>query len=203
VDHVPIIGRGDEYHLLRTFEAQYDAPAYVRRAREVEAAWEQLLYRCRQQRDEWLLMVRVRLGLLRGLAGRWEALLPLLADEAEVAVLGRLEEELRPRLRSPVEPTSSARVLRRALRELAESLERFNGRWRAFLPEVDLTRVNQLREGYNCYYLLEKECAVRSASVARRGFRKLAPATPADVGAALPLLPVPRLMDERRGLFGA
>lgn len=193
MDDVPIIGRGDEHHLLKTFEAQYDAPAYVRRARAMEDAWEQLLHRCRRRRDEWLFMVRVRLGLLRGLAGGWEALLPLLADEDEVAVLCRLEEELRPRLRSPVEVTSSAQVLRRALRELNESLERFNGRWREFLPEVDLTRVNELREGYNRYYLLEKECAVRSARVARQGFRKLAPATTADVEAALPPLPVPRL----------
>src|SRR5579884_2608147 len=156
VDDVPILGRADEHNLFKDFEALYDAPAYVRRARQVEDAWDQLLDRCQKQRDEWLPMVRVRLGQLRGLAGGWEELLPLLADEEQVAVLRWLEAHLRPRLRAPVERTSSARVLRRALRELNGSLERFNARWREFLPEVDLTAVNELREGYNRYYLLEK-----------------------------------------------
>jgi hypothetical protein len=193
VDDVPILGRSDDQHLFKTFEAQYDAPAYVRRARQVEDAWEQVLQRCRARRDEWLLMVRIRLGLLRGLAGDWEALRPLLADEDQVAVLRRLEAEIEPRLRTPVAVTKSAWALRRALHELNASLERFNDHWRQFLPEVDLSHVNELRDGYNRYYLLEKECAVRSATVARRGFRRLKPATTADVEAALPPLPVPRL----------
>ena len=107
MDDVPILGRGDDHHLLKTFEAQYDAPAYVRRARQVEDAWEGLLQRCRQQRDEWLAMVRTRLGLLRGLAGDWRALGPWLADEGQVEVLRHLEALLQPRLRAPVEPTSS------------------------------------------------------------------------------------------------
>jgi hypothetical protein len=193
VDDVPILGRGDEHNLLRQFEAQYGAPAYIRRARQVENAWEQLLHRCRLQRDEWLLMVRIRLGLLQGLAGDWAALLPLLADEEQLGVLRYLEAEVQPRLRAPVEPTSWTWTLRRGLRELNASLERFNERWRNFLPEVDLTVVNELRDGYNRYYLLEKECAVRSARVARQGYHPLEPATTADVVAALPPLPVPRL----------
>jgi hypothetical protein len=193
VDDVPILGRGDEHNLLKQFEAQYGAPAYIRRAREVEAAWEGVLHRCRLQREEWLLMVRVRLGLLRGLAGDWPALLPLLADEEQVGVLRRLEEEVQPRLRTPVRRTSSRWALRRAVRELNDSLERFNRRWHEFLPQVDLARVNELREGYNRYYLLEKECAVRSTRVARQGFRRLEPAMTADVAAALPPLPVPQM----------
>jgi hypothetical protein len=193
VDDVPIVGRGAEHHLLKQFEAQYGAPAYVRRARQVEDAWEQVLHRCRRQRDEWLLMVRIRLGLLRGLTGTWDALLPLLADADQVAALRELEAEVQPRLRVPVEPTSSARALRRALRELNDSLERFNRRWTEYLPKVELTQVNELRDGYNRYYLLEKECAVRSIRVARQGFRRLEHATTADLAAALPPLPVPRL----------
>jgi hypothetical protein len=193
VDDVPILGRGDEHHLLKTFEAQYDAPAYIRRARQVEDAWETLLHRCRRQRDEWLPMVRTRLGLVRGLAGDWAALRPWLADDEQVALLRHLEEVLQPRLRAAVEPTSSGRALRRALRELTESLERFNGRWQAFLPVIDLTHVNGLRDGYNRYYLLEKECAVRSARVARQGFRRLEPLTTEVLAAVLPALPVPRL----------
>jgi hypothetical protein len=191
VDDVPILGGGDN-RLLKTFEAQYDAPAYVRRARQVEDAWEGVLHLCRRQRDEWLGMVRTRLGLLRGLAGEWGALGPWLADEDQVTVLEHLEALLQPRLRVPVQRTSSGWVLRRALRELTESLERFNRRWEAFLPGVDLTQVNELRDGYNRYYLLEKECAVRSVRVARQGFRRLEPLTTDAVAAALPPLPVPR-----------
>jgi hypothetical protein len=193
VDDVPILGRGADHYLVKMFEAQYDAPAYVRRARQVEDAWESLVHRCRQQRDEWLGMARVRLGLLRGLAGDWAALRPLLADDDQLGALRHLEALLQPRLRSPVERTSSARALRRALRELVESLERFNQRWQAFLPGVDLTHVNELRDGYNRYYLLEKECAVRSARVARQGFRRLEPATTDALESVLPALPVPRL----------
>ena len=65
-------------------------------------------------------------------------------------------------IRAHVRPSSSGRVLQRALGELKESIERFNRRWQEFLHQVDLTHVNRLRDGYNRYYLLEKECAVRT-----------------------------------------
>ena len=45
--------------------ASYDAPAYVRRARGVQEALEGVLARCRAQRDEWLSMVRLRVGELK------------------------------------------------------------------------------------------------------------------------------------------
>src|SRR5207244_3829950 len=104
-----------------------------------------------------------------------------------------LHDELQPRLRVPVEPATAPRTLRRALRELAESIERFNQRWLKHLPTVDLTQVNQLRDGYNRYYLLEKECSVRSALVARQGFQRLEPLTVDDLIAQVPPLVVPRL----------
>jgi hypothetical protein len=193
VDDVPILGRGDDYGLFKQVQAQYGAPAYVRRAREVEAALSDVLHSCRMRRDEWLPMVRLRLGVLRGLAGDWGALLPWLADEDQAGVLGDLERDLQPRLRLPVEPTSSAWALRRALRELLQSIARFNHRWQEFLPSVDLSRVNELRDGYNRFYLLEKECAMRSPRLALQGFRPLEPLTTADLAALLPPLPVPRL----------
>lgn len=188
---VPILGHGDDRRLVQQFLSQYDAPAYVRRARRVEDAWEQVLHRCRQRRDEWLLMARVRLGALRALAGAWEALTPLLADEGEVQVLRQLDEVLCPRPQAP--RRASQRGLRRALQELAASLEHFNARWCAFLPTVELDQVNAERADYNRYYLLEKECAVRSPRLARAGFRRLEPLTAESVAAALPPLPVPRL----------
>lgn len=54
-------------------------------------------------------------------------------------------------------PTTSSRALRRALRELTESIERFNQRWQEFLQGVDVSHVNELRDGYNRWYVLEKE----------------------------------------------
>lgn len=178
---------------MQRVAAFYDAPAYVRRAREVEGALEGLWQRCRQQRGKWLELVAVRLGQMHALAGSWQRLRPWLADESQVELLTCLEADLSPRLRCPVAMTSSARVMRRALRELCESIECFNQRWQAFVPGVDLAAINALRADYNRYYVFEKECAVRSARLARQGFVPLAPLTPADVAARFPLLDVPRL----------
>jgi hypothetical protein len=171
--------------------SQYDAPAFVRRERRVREAFERLLDRCRRQRDEWLHMVRIRIGALYGLAGDWRSLAPLLADEQQLYLLRQLHATSEPELRAPVASTSSIRILRQALRELVESLERFNRRWRQFLQEVDLTEVNDLRLGYNRYYLLEKECAVRSVRIARQRFQPLESVTQEELAARFPLLAIP------------
>ena len=189
---IPSLGSREE-QAAREVLGHYDAPAYVRRARQVHGAYDELLARCRQQRQEWLDMVRLRVGLLRALAGDWVALRPFLADDSQVTILRGLHEELAQELRVPVEATSSAHELRRALVELNESLDRFNGRWLKFLDDLDLAPINELRDGYNRYYLLEKECAMRSPTVARHGFRRLDPLTHEELAAVLPLLPKPRL----------
>ena len=62
---------------------------------------------------------------------------------------------------------------------------------------MDLSAVNELRKGYNRYYVLEKECAVRSARIARQGFAPLPPLTTGDLVAQFPLLPVPRRASDR------
>jgi hypothetical protein len=174
---------------------QYDAPAFIRRARRVQEALDFLLARCRQQRETWLMMPRLRLGMLRALAGNWSRLQPWLADVDQMVLLEDLEKGLTPRLRVRIEPTLSARKLQRALRALQESLEIFNRRWLGFLPTVDLTPVNEAREGYNRYYLLEKECAVRSPRLARQGYQPLKPMTLEELQSRLPLLPIPRLIN--------
>jgi hypothetical protein len=171
---------------------QFDAPAFVRRARAVQAALDGLAAKCRRQRDEWLGMPRLRVGLLHALAGDWAVLRPFLAEGAE-AVLEQLLLELNPKLRSIVTATTSARALRRALRELIASLERFNRRWTEYLARQDFRAIDEARDGYNKYYVLEKECALRSPVLARRGYQPLAPMSVAELEALLPLLPVPRL----------
>jgi hypothetical protein len=80
-----------------------------------------------------------------------------------------------------------------ALRELVDSVQCFNKRWSPFLESVDLTRINQLRDGYNRFYLLEKECVVRSSRLARQGYQPLPPMTLDELAALFPPLPVPRL----------
>ena len=179
---------------LKMLSSLFDAPAYVRRARNVEQALEHVLGKARAVRHEWLEMPRLRLGVLRALAGEWSALRAWLADDEQLAVLERLHEDLAPRLRLPPAPTRSPRALRRALSELIASLERFNARWLEHLRKIDLSQVNQLREGYNRYYLLEKVCAVRNDAVARAGFAPLSPLDLADLLRHLPPLPVPVLL---------
>jgi hypothetical protein len=193
MDEIPVLGHDVESQLFKQFLVQYDVPAYMRRAQQVQAAFEHLVARCRRQREAWLDMVRLRLGRLHALAGDWDRLLPWLADGEQVEALRRLHATLEPRLRVPIAATSSPRVLGTALVELQESIERFNRRWLAFLRDLDFDRVNELRDGYNRYFVLEKECAVRSARLARQGFVRLEPVTVEELTALLPPLAVPRL----------
>jgi hypothetical protein len=69
----------------------------------------------------------------------------------------------------------------------------FNRRWSPFLETVDLTGLNRLRDGYNRFYVLEKECVVRSPRLARQGYLPLPPMTLDELAALFPPLPVPRL----------
>jgi hypothetical protein len=191
VDDVPIPNRYEAQNAFKDFMAMYDGPAFVRRARQVEGALEDLLQRCELQRAQWLTMVRLRLGTLLALAGDWNVLRPLLTSEEQLRRLEWMHEELAPRLRMPVMATSAPRRLRKALVELCESIELFNRRWHAFVADVDLTAINELRDGYNRYFVLEKECAVRSPRLAREGFVRLEPLTTVDLLARLPPLPLP------------
>jgi hypothetical protein len=191
VSDIPIPSR-DDRQAFNEVLAHYDGPAYVRRARRVQGAYDGLLDECRRQRDEWLTLVRVRLGTLRALAGDWPALAPHLADDEQTRLLEELHAALDPHLRVPVEPTTSARALRQALDELTESIERFNRRWVEYLRGLDLAALNAERADYNRYYVLEKECLVRSPHVARQGFRPLEPLTHDSLLAVLPPLTVPR-----------
>lgn len=169
--------------------AQFEAPAFVRRALAAEAAWEAVLERCRLKRNELLPIVRMRLGRLGAMAGDWAILGPLLADPRDVARLEVLFKEWQPRLRIAVQRVKSPRQLIVPLRELAESCRRFNRRFVRFVAELDLSRLNALRDGYNRHYVLEKECATRSPQLARQGFRPLAPISHADLLARFPPLP--------------
>jgi hypothetical protein len=190
---LPLFSSTRDSGLFNEAMSLYGAPAYVRRSRQTEEAWEGLIEKQRRRREELIAVTRTLVGMLRAQAGAWTALRPWLADDAQVGVLERLEADLQPQLRLPPALTRSPGKLRRALQEVVASVERFNQRWELALAEVEFTAVNELRAGYNRFYVLEKEMALRSPRLARQGFRPLAPASTAELTAALPLLPLPVL----------
>lgn len=196
MEEVPITGQAED-NLFKRVLGSYDVPAYVRRARAVEDAFHDLLSQCRLRRTQMLEIARSRLQALRDLvAGDWQSVLLPLATREQADVLQRLQEELQPSC-SPLNVQSpSHRVVRRALLELVESLEWFNRRWIEYLDKLDLTSINELRDKYNRYYLVEKECAVRSARVARQGFVRLGPLTYEELRAMFPPLPIPDLASQ-------
>jgi hypothetical protein len=191
VDSPAAFGHSDERKIFQQFLGPFGGPAFARRAREVETAYDSLVLSCQRKRGEWLACVRLRLGTFVALAGSSSALAAILESPEQARILETLHAELQPRLRLPVAPTTSVRVLRAALAELREAIGFFNQRWLTFMRNLDLQKLNLLRDGYNRFYVMEKECALGSARVARQGFRKLDPLRPDDFLAVLPLLPMP------------
>jgi hypothetical protein len=184
-DIVPIPGHNDERRSAMAVVAQFGAPAYMRRANRVEAVFENLIDRLRLRREELLGGVRLHLLSLLEVAGSLAAVRPFFSNGQFTAYSELVTHfGLSERPPTPVSP----RRLRRALRELAASVARFNRRWLKCVSEADLSEVNAEREGYNRWYLLEKECAV-GVIRARQGFQPLPPVTSADVLRELPQIP--------------
>jgi hypothetical protein len=185
MDKMPIAGHDPTEDMARYLLSRYDVPAYVRRARHVEDTSQDLLAHCSRQREEWLEPVRSHLALV------WALFAGAPQDVTNDEALGRALRELQAILEPPVTPTPlfSSRLWRRALLQLREEIERFNRLWRDFLNELDLMPINRAREDYNRYYLLEKECAVRSMRLASRGYRPLDMMCVAELQARWPLLP--------------
>jgi hypothetical protein len=134
--------------------------------------------------------------MLAALAGEWSVIGGLLADPADISHLEGLHAAWKPRLRVSLAQTKSPEKLRLALEQLALSFGRFNRRWKRFVEEIELTKLNDRRAAYNRYYVLEKECALRSAALARQGFQPLPFVTTDDLFREFPLLPIPKLRDE-------
>jgi hypothetical protein len=172
----------DDRRLMMQLVGQYDAPAYIRRARAVEHAYEQILERCRRQRREWLAGVRLHL--------KW---LSRALDDAELEFtsLDVIDELRRECGVTERETMKSGRGKCTALRQLRASVARFNRRWATFVDRFDLAEVNRLREDYNRYYVLEKECAVGSLRLVGTTFRRLEPMTRDELHRLFPPLPMP------------
>jgi hypothetical protein len=163
-EELSVPSRSDNYDQFRQFLVGNGGPAFLRRTSHVTGAYEQLLDACRLKRNELLAMTDLRLATLFALAGGWEAVRSLLASDEQFEALKMLHSERDPQLRRKLAQAVAPTRLQRALLELIESMTNFNRRWADYLRSVDLTAINKLREGYNLYYVLEKECAVRSGS---------------------------------------
>ena len=182
----------NELKVFQQIIAGFETPAFLRRARCVEDAWQVLVEQCRRQRESWLEVPRLRLATLAALAGDWATLAPLLDRDESLPHLRQFFDEWQPKLRRPLRRTTSQRKLSAAMEQMNASFARFNQRWEPYIAGIDLREINRLRAGYNQYYVLEKECMVRSAKVAHEGFRPLAPASTADLLAIFPLVRLAR-----------
>lgn len=179
----------DEGRLAKGLMGAFGTPAFARRGIQVQAAYEELIQRCAAKRHELLEMARLRLATLHALVGGDWRRLSSLVDGSTIAWLADRFDDWQPTLRMPIEATPAKRTLRRALGDLRASVKSFNGRWRNFRDDVDLTEINALRDGYNRYYLLEKECALGSARTARQDFVPLPPLSMDEMRRLFPLLP--------------
>ena len=173
---------------LRELLGLYDAPAFARRGVDLEYALARLEARCRRERAAMLKMVGLRLR-------QWAAVAS--GPETALEVFAGPIDDLWPRTDAPpptwaVRP-APVRKLRGVARDLVASVQRFNRRWERFLDGLDFEPVNRLIDRYNRYYVLEKECTLRSARLAARHFEPKPRVTLEAILGRHPTLPVPEL----------
>jgi hypothetical protein len=167
----------------------FDAPAFARRGLELEQALERLHARCRRQRETLLEMVRLRLRQWAAVATGPDDSVGTFA--APIAALWSLCGAAPPAWAARPAPPRRRRAV---ARDLVASVTRFNRRWTAYLDQLNLAPVNAMIDGYNRYYLLEKECVLGSARLALRHFTPRVRLSRAALGLAFPELPVPELL---------
>ena len=179
----------EELLTFQRFMLAFDTPAYLRRARQVEAEWTHLLAHCERERERRLAMPKLRLAQLIHAtnAVHHPDRLPLPAQDCDALL--DLFHEWQPQVRSRVPAARTPVAIAALLNNVRGAFARFNRAWERFLNEVDLKPLNRAREGYNRYYVLEKECAVRSVKTAQDGFEPLPMATTEDLRRLFPQLP--------------
>ncbi len=167
----------------------FDVPAFARRGQDLEHAIARLHGRCVGERLVLLEMVHLRLR-------QWAAL-SIGPDDwrdtfaAPVAPLWPASGAEAPRWAARPGPSRRRRAVGH---DLIASLQRFNRRWAAALDALDLGPIHRMVADYNRYYLLEKECALGSARLARHQFVAKEPIRLEDLRATHPELTVPTLV---------
>ena len=197
--HERILVEGSRQEFLE-LAAEFDAPAFVRRALYTSECEQALIDQCSLKRQQLLEMSRTRLARLGQLiGGRWERLRPCLLTNVHCSpsYLQQLHDEWRPTLRLPLQVSFADRPIRRALQDLSISFVHFNRKWQRFVDELDLEHINQVRLDYNNYYVLEKACAFRSERLGQAGFQPLRPYTKQDIWTRFTELVDPLAEDNR------
>jgi hypothetical protein len=181
---------GSRSEFLKLLVEMGEEPAFLARARAPQEALEGLLRACEAKRVELLRWPRFHLAALaRRVADEWVRLDPLLASREAASQLQTLRACLAASESGAPDWLTTDRA---ALRQLVESVERYNRKWQAYVDGLDLEPVNQPRRDFNQYYVLEKACAFGSEGVAE-GFEPLPMIDRADLYRRYPLLTAPRL----------
>ncbi|MBS0262106.1 MAG: hypothetical protein JSS02_09135, partial [Planctomycetes bacterium] len=126
-----------------------DAPAFVRRAQDLETVWKALLEQCRQEREVLLEMPRLRLGILLAVVPEADLFDGLWTSSDQARYLRQLHTAWRPVLRRPHPPFQSAAELEEVIDKMVGSFRRFNQRWLKTLQNMDFRRINAMCEAYN------------------------------------------------------
>lgn len=168
------------------------APAYVRRARNLEAA----------ECDLHGRLVRLWFERARSIACDVKNLCARFADDAAVAeyigntrraaafaevaalVRGHPEYEAIPVDRSLLSAGPAGR-----LRSIVAGVRSFNAHWPRAVEGIDLDPINEQIDEFNRWYPLERECAMKYAFHALDNFRPRMRITHADLVCRLSLLP--------------
>ena len=172
---------------------QFDAPAFIRRAKSVEMDTETLFYKCKKHRESWLHQpqrlfhsIKSRVG---GTPPDWQKLQKWCKNPEQIAYLRTLDPFLEPALRFPPKPTRWFWGISPEIETLRTQIKAFNKAWLVWVRELDLSEINNARNGYNKWYLLEKECSILSRAVANQGFEPLPLLDTHDILAWFPLIP--------------
>ncbi len=181
-------GEGDTRHW-----ASFDTPAYVRRGLNVETEWNSLAEKLNRTWKEWTVPSGRLCSQLRHQADGWDSLGGWLCGPEDLERLRLLDQRLDFRLKYPPAKALWLWPLRRSIRRLARMVEDLNEAWAKHLHAQDLEAVNRAREQYNRWYLLEKECAMRSTRLAAGGFKPFARVEANDLFQLFPPLPVFRV----------
>lgn len=178
----------DEQQTFQQIAGVFDEPAFIRRAKRTDNAWTFLLQRAEREYLERLKMPLMRVARLEMLSSGFRAFGDHL-EPTSILAISRLFELHSPVLKRRLPPATRSSELAKETASLIDSFDRFNAKWQTFVRELDYDRINALRDGYNNYYVLEKECALQSFRTAADSFRPLPPVSDADVLERFPLLP--------------
>lgn len=172
--------------------AGYGVPAYIRRARNLELAEQELDARVQRLWFDRVRPVARQVRSLLALVSDDRALWELLDHgrrypafrEVEALVSRHPDYARFGADRSLFGPTRAARV-----RELCRLIREFNDTWAAAVEGIDLGPVNGLIAEYNRWFPLERECAMRHAFQFRDDFQPRPRIEPAELAIRQPLLP--------------